>query len=195
VNGLPHGRTARPADRLTALLTALNRQLVAIETAAAGALIVVISLVVLLQVLLRYLFAYPSPWSEEVSRFSFIWVSLLGASLAVQHRSHFGFPLLVSRLGPRLRRAVSAVAAALTALTALLLVIAGLALVRLAAGQRSPALDLPMGWVYAAVPVSGALMLLHLLVGPVRAAPFGGRPEDADPGRDPAAGPTATDSA
>jgi TRAP-type C4-dicarboxylate transport system permease small subunit len=46
-----------------------------------------------------------------------------------------------------------------------LLVVSGVALVRLTNGQHSPALDVPMSWVYAAVPVSGLLMLIHLIGG------------------------------
>ena len=61
----------------------LNRILVAIETFVAGSLLLIVFLVVLSQVVMRYLFAQPNPWSEELSRFCFIWLSMLGASLAV----------------------------------------------------------------------------------------------------------------
>ncbi|MCP5112161.1 MAG: TRAP transporter small permease subunit, partial [bacterium] len=95
----------------------------------------------------------------------FIWLSMLGASLAVERRSHFGFDQAVRRLSPSRRRWARLSAKALVAAVSLLLVISGLALVRLALGQHSPALDVPMAWVYAAVPVSGVLMLLHLSSG------------------------------
>ncbi|SVB47959.1 uncharacterized protein METZ01_LOCUS200813, partial [marine metagenome] len=72
-------------------LKTLNRLLVVIETYTVVGLLVTVSVVVLLQVGMRYLFAYPNPWSEEVSRFCFIWMSLIGASLAVERRAHFGF--------------------------------------------------------------------------------------------------------
>ncbi len=146
-------------------LRAINRALVAIETALAGGLLLIVFIVVLSQVLMRYLFAYPNPWSEELSRFCFIWLSMLGASLAVERRSHFGFDQAVRRLSPSRRRWARLSAKVLVAAVSLLLVISGLALVRLALGQHSPALDVPMAWVYAAVPVSGVLMLLHLSCG------------------------------
>ena len=78
----------------------LNQVLVTLETYAAGALVITVCVVVLLQVLMRYLFATPNPWSEELSRFAFIWVSLLGASLAVEHRAHFGFDQVTKKLAP-----------------------------------------------------------------------------------------------
>ena len=84
---------------MTRRLRAVNRVLVRLETCAAGGLVITVAVVVLLQVLMRYLFAYPNPWSEEVSRFCFIWMSLLGASLAVEHRAHFGFDQVTKKAG------------------------------------------------------------------------------------------------
>jgi TRAP-type C4-dicarboxylate transport system permease small subunit len=146
-------------------LKAINRALVLLETVLAGGLLLIVFLVVLSQVLMRYLFAYPNPWSEELSRFCFIWLSTLGAALAVERRSHFGFDQVVKRLSSTRRRWAQRLATILVMAVAFLLVISGVALVRLALGQHSPALDLPMAWVYGAVPVSGVLMLVHLSSG------------------------------
>lgn len=146
-------------------LRALNRAIVAVETCAAGALVIAVSVVVLFQVLMRYLFAQPNPWSEEVSRFCFIWLSLLGASLAVEKRSHFRFDQVVRKLAPRVRRAVEVAAAAVVLLFAFLLIGTGIALMDLTMGERSAALDLPVALVYAAAPVSGVLMVIHMLAG------------------------------
>lgn len=142
---------------------ALNRALVTLETRAAGALVITVAAVVLLQVLMRYLFAYPNPWSEEVSRFCFVWVSLLGASLAVEHRAHFGFDQVTRKLDPRMKEAVEVGAKVVVLAFAVLLIGTGVALMALTMGERSPALNLPVALVYAAAPVSGALMVVHML--------------------------------
>ena len=146
-------------------LQALNRVLVALETHAVGGLVITVFVVVLLQVLMRYLFAYPNPWSEEVSRFCFIWMSLLGASLAVEHRAHFGFDQVTKALAPRAKRAVETFAGMVVLLFSLLLMATGIALMDLTMGERSPALNLPVALVYAAAPVSGVLMVIHMLAG------------------------------
>ena len=150
---------------MTRQLRALNRVLVSIETCAAGVLLITVSVVVLLQVLMRYLFAYPNPWSEEVSRFCFIWLSLLGASLAVEHRAHFRFDQVTKKLDARLKRAVETGAKVLVLTFALLLIATGVALMDLTVSERSPALNLPVALVYAAAPVSGVLMAVHMLAG------------------------------
>ncbi len=161
---------------------ALNRRLVVLETLAAGGLVVTISAVVLLQVGMRYLFAYPNPWSEEVSRFCFIWVSMLGASLAVEHGAHFGFDQVTKGLAPRVKSAVETFATAVVLMFSLVLVGTGIALMALTMSERSSALNLPIAWVYAAVPVSGALMVMHLLAGLWRPAEGAGAGEPTGSG-------------
>ena len=163
-------------------IRALNRRLVALETLTAGGLIVTVSLVVFLQVIMRYLFSYPNPWSEEVSRFCFIWVSMLGTSLAVEHRAHFGFDQVTKGLAPRVKSAVETFAAAVVLAFSFVLVSTGIALMVLTMGERSSALNLPIAWVYAAVPVSGALMVIHLLAGPREPAALTGMGPPTSPG-------------
>ena len=151
---------------MTKRLRAINRVLIALETYAVGVLLIAVCDVVLVQVLMRYLFAAPNPWSEEVSRFCFIWLSLLGASLAVAHRSHFRFDRVAERLPPHARKAVEMFAAATVLLFALALVGTGIALMDLTMGERSAALNLPVALVYAAAPVSGVFMAIHMLASP-----------------------------
>jgi len=146
-------------------LRSINRRAVAVERALAGSLVFAVFVVVLMQVVMRYVFQRPNPWTEELSRFGFIWVSMLGAALAVELKSHFVFDQLVKMLGPKLGKLMRIGSTAFVATLALGLVVVGLQLVALAAGQRSPALDLPIGWIYASVPVAGTLMLLHIVAG------------------------------
>ena len=153
----------RKIHKMRKQLRTANRVLARLETYAAGGLLTTVALVVLLQVVMRYLFAYPNPWSEEVSRFCFIWLSLLGASLAVEHRAHFGFDQVTKALAPRAKRVVERFAGAVVLLFSLLLIGTGVALMGLTAGERSPALNLPVAMVYAAAPVSGVLMVVHML--------------------------------
>lgn len=143
-------------------LKSVNRRAVAVESALAGSLVLTVFVVVLFQVVMRYLFQRPNPWTEELSRFGFIWLSMLGAALAVELRTHFVFDQLAARLRPRLRMLVRICSTALVAVLALGLIVLGMGLVDLASSQRSPALNLPIGWVYASVPLAGMLMLLHI---------------------------------
>ena len=150
-------------------LRELNQRLVALEVLAVGGLLATVSIVVLLQVGMRYLFSYPNPWSEEVSRFCFIWLSMLGASLAVEHGAHFSFDQVIKGLDPRVKSALKTLVTAVLLMFSLVLVTTGIILMDLTMDERSPALNLPVAWVYASVPISGGLMVIHLLAGLGRA--------------------------
>ena len=56
-------------------------------------------------------------------------------------------------------------AGAVVLLFSLLLIATGIALMDLTMGERSPALNLPVALVYAAAPVSGVLMVVHMVAG------------------------------
>jgi TRAP-type C4-dicarboxylate transport system permease small subunit len=143
-------------------LKSVNRRAVAVERLLAGSLVLAVFVVVLMQVVLRYLFERPNPWTEELSRFGFIWLSMLGAALAVELRTHFVFDQLVGMLKPKLQMLARRCSTAFVAALAVGLILFGFQLVDLASSQRSPALDLPVSWIYASVPVAGFLMLLHI---------------------------------
>lgn len=144
--------------------------------------------IVLWQVVSRYLLGAPSGGTDELVRYLLVWIGLLGAAYATMTRRHLAIDLLPRRLeklqGERPRAALELVIQLLVAAFALLVpIVGGLALVRLSVelGQRSASLDLPLGWVYAALPVAGVLILVDCLVTMLdaltrlRAAPGPGR--------------------
>lgn len=55
----------------------------------------IMTLVVFVQVVMRYVFANSLSWSEELARFIFLWLSWVGASYAVRERSHFRVEMLM----------------------------------------------------------------------------------------------------
>jgi len=142
---------------------------------------------VLWQVASRYLLGDPSAFTDELVRYLLIWIGLVGAAYAFGQRQHLAIDLLPQRLDGRGRRRLeAAVEGVVLAFAAVVLVAGGLRLVllTLALGQRSPALGLPLGWVYLALPVSG---LLTLVYGGLRLSGRGaGRPAGE---RSPAAAP------
>ena len=55
----------------------------------------IMTLVIFVQVVMRYVFANSLSWSEELARFIFLWLSWVGASYAVRERSHFRVEMLM----------------------------------------------------------------------------------------------------
>ena len=121
---------------------------------------------VLWQVCSRYVFSSPSSWTEELATFLLIWVGLLGAAVAFREHAHLGIEYLPARMSPRIRCAVEVLALASTALFCVLVLVYGGAthVIRtVSLLQTSPALGLPMGYVYLALPVGGFFMTVYSL--------------------------------
>jgi TRAP-type C4-dicarboxylate transport system permease small subunit len=146
-------------------LRRVNQLVVVIETAVAATMLIAVVVIVLQQVVMRYFFLQPNPWSEELSRLCFIWLSMLGASLAMEKNTHFFFDELVRRLTPACCQRVRYAVTALVAVILFTIMLLGVGLAILVRAERSPALNLPIAWMYAALPVVAGLMLLHLVAG------------------------------
>jgi TRAP-type C4-dicarboxylate transport system permease small subunit len=116
------------------------------------------------QVFTRYVLNDPSSWTEELATYLMIWVGLLGASVALRRGAHLGIDYFVSHLSPRARAGSEIfVFLVVAAFSVAVLIIGGANLVRetLSRGQLSPALGVPMGYVYLALPISGFFLALY----------------------------------
>jgi TRAP-type C4-dicarboxylate transport system permease small subunit len=129
--------------------------------------VAVLVLDVLLQVFTRFVLNKPSSWTEELAVFMLIWVSLLGAAVALGRGAHLGIDYFVGKLPERVRLATEVfVFFCVAAFSFLVMVLGGIDLVRstLELGQPSPALNVQMGHVYLAVPISGFFLTLYAVI-------------------------------
>jgi len=130
--------------------------------------VAVLVLDVLWQVFTRFILNDPSTWTEELAVFMLIWVSLLGAAVALNRGAHLGIDYFVGKLPPR-RRLYTEVLVFLcvSAFSFLVMGVGGGSLVAstLALGQESPALRVKVGYVYLAIPISGFFLTLYAVIG------------------------------
>ncbi len=168
-------RRSRAAARLERLSLGLNR---AVEYLLfAGGL--TMALVVAVQVFCRYVLNHSLFWSEELARYLLVWITFLGASCAYRRSSHPGVDVLYVRLPAAGRKIVRLLVTAGAAFFFFILLVWGGKFAWFVRFQVSPALGLCKGLVYAVVPLSGAVMLVHAAA--FLARELGGRP---GPGRD-----------
>ncbi len=119
-----------------------------------------------MQVIFRYLLNLPLAWTEELSRYIFIWMIYLGAALAIKRRRHLKVDAVLLLFGPRGRFAMRLISNVLTAVFCAVVTVLGSDVLYLMAKVRvqySPVLSLPMAWVYGVLPACGALMLVRLV--------------------------------
>jgi len=130
---------------------------------ACGALMVAIPAVVFLQVVSRYVFNYPFDWPEEMARYLFIWVALLGAALALRRGAHFSIDALVKRLPARWRLIVPLLIHTTLGIFTLIVSVKGLQLALRVSEQLSSGMEISMTYAYLSVPVSFAIMFKYIV--------------------------------
>ncbi|WP_016954375.1 TRAP transporter small permease [Catenovulum agarivorans] len=115
------------------------------------------------QVISRYVLQSPSSVTEEAARFILIWMSLFGAAYAYQTGSHLGLDIVVNKLSKKSQIFAAMLSHILVVGFALnVMVFGGFSLVDLTMDpiQTSAALEIKMGYVYFAVPLSGLVIVL-----------------------------------
>ena len=121
------------------------------------------ALVVAVQVFCRYILNHSLFWSEELARYLLVWITFLGASVAYYRKSHPGIDILYSRLPDAGRRGLRVAVEIGGILFFLVMVVYGARFAWFVRLQSTPALGLSKGLVYAVVPLSGAILLLHAM--------------------------------
>lgn len=123
-----------------------------------------LTLVVALQVFTRFVLHAPFIWSEELARFLFFWVVLLGSSLSVKHRRHFVIDVGIgskSAKKSRRRFLLDAIPDLCVLGFSLILLLQSVGYVEVGLLRVAPNSQVNMAWVYGAIPVFAALSLLY----------------------------------
>lgn len=138
---------------------------------------VVLSVCVIWQVVSRYAFGNPATFTEETSRFAVIWLSLLGTAYACGRLEHMAYDMWAAKLsGPALLAHMRGVAVITLLFSAAVFLYGGLKLVLRAfeVEQLSATLEVPMGYVYACIPIAGVCMVFYqiaILISPASFQP------------------------
>jgi TRAP-type C4-dicarboxylate transport system permease small subunit len=127
-----------------------------------GLILAVMAGAVFLQVVLRFLGKAGIDGLEEVPRYLFVWLVMIGAASAMQRGEHTVLDYFINRLGSRGRALVIATTNAAGIVLFLYLIKLSLVLVPNAQLQTSAGLGLPLGYVFLAVPVGAALIVLPM---------------------------------
>jgi TRAP-type transport system small permease protein len=117
-------------------------------------------------VVMRYGFNSGITVSEELSRWLFLWVVFMGATVAVRERTHMGVDMLVALLAPRLQRLCLMLGYGLMLFATWLMLEGSLAQTRINWDVQAPVTGLPLAWVYSSGVVfavsTGVMLLIDL---------------------------------
>ena len=120
--------------------------------------------IIFLQVVSRYIFNHSFEWSEELARFLFVWTVFIGSALIIGDKGHMAVKLLGEKLkGTKAGIVLNLFIELCSLVFILILIVQGAKMTKVMMFQTSPALGVPMGYVYLIIPVSGVLMLLYFI--------------------------------
>jgi TRAP-type transport system small permease protein len=146
-----------PENRFERYFVAANRAIIFLMMA-------VMTTLVFVNVVTRYVFNFSIIWAEEVSQYLMIWIAYLGAGLALREGRHVALEMLHDRLpeafSRRVRMAVGGlVLAFLGAVTVL-----GFQFAVFVWNQETPVLNISLGIPSLAIPIGSLLFAVHLVL-------------------------------
>jgi len=115
-----------------------------------------------LQIFSRYTALIPSYiWTEEMARFFFIWMIMIGAMVGIRDSAHFDVDLW-PELAPRANALLRIVSNVFVLVFALVFIWYGIKFVQFGWDQNSELAELPMTFIFAAWPLAGFTWVLFL---------------------------------
>ncbi|GAB5378249.1 MAG: hypothetical protein AcusKO_47110 [Acuticoccus sp.] len=130
------------------------------ETLAIAMLVVAFG-VVALGVAGRYVLVTPFPWTVEIGRFAFIWLCLSGIALTERRRAHFQITFIAEGLPLRAQRVLAVVREIVIFTVLALFMVESIKFGYVGANSISSVLELPLSYVYLALPVAVVLTAIN----------------------------------
>ena len=137
------------------------------EEVLCAILFAVMSVITFANIISRYLLKYSFAFTEELVVSFFVWLTLLGTSIAFREQSHLGFTFIVDRLPLKVRKILLWVSAGLGATLFLLLVYFSFHQVgeEISLGITSSGIGLPQWWYTIGMPLGSVLIVARIFQG------------------------------
>ena len=125
-------------------------------------------LILLAQVIMRYVFSRPLTWSEEAARYIFVYVSFIGISYAYRQKGHIRMEVVVNLFPQAVRRGLEVLINLGTIALFCYMIPFSFRFIGIQAGVKATATHIPMSIVYTALPLGMALSCVRLLISSLR---------------------------
>ncbi len=127
-------------------------------------LFIIIFSVVLLQIFFRYVLNSPLTWSEELSRYLFIWISFLGWTLATRHNTHIKVEFVINTLPPKIKFIIRLFTQIIIIFFMGMLIYLGIRMAARSVDVPTITLFFTYAYIYAIVPIASAIILFYSIL-------------------------------
>ena len=121
-------------------------------------------IIVLFQVFNRFWFNLPAPWTEEISRYIFVWLCILGITRGVRDDLHIKVDLVVGLLPKKVQQSIDFFVNIVVILLLTVVLISGLKLLPLTVTRKAATINISMYYLYVGIPASAIVMIIYLLI-------------------------------
>lgn len=126
-----------------------------------------VALLTVYQVFARYVLKSPLVWSEELVRYLMIWIVFMGGAIALRKGMMISVEVIQGLVPPNVRRWLGITVSVINLVLFAILIKFGFGIMESLGSQKTGAMDIPVAWTYAAIPVGscyGALNCLAVLL-------------------------------
>lgn len=125
----------------------------------------VMTLLVTWQVITRYFFNNPSIVTEQTSQYLFVWLVMYGSAYVFGKREHMQISFIRDLASPTIRKIIDIIQEIIITIFVITVMIYGGYFTSLRQmGQLDAALQIPMGVVYSAIPISGIFIIFYAIL-------------------------------
>lgn len=128
-----------------------------------GIMLAAMSIIIIAQILCRFVFEFPLTWSEEAARFLMVYTVFLGASLALRHHRMIAIEILPEYLKPKARKMLKIAIMLISIVFFIILLVQGIDMLEIVQRQASAALGISMDIPYMAIPLGALLMIINAI--------------------------------
>lgn len=129
---------------------------------------VILTIIVFIDVILRYIFKQGFPWTQEVATLMLVWFSFIGMAIGVLEKIHISIEMFTSKLPDKAIAALESFNHILIAIFGGAMVYFGAIIMDMTKLSTMPATKLPSSVLYIILPLSGVLVLLNAVLVAVR---------------------------
>lgn len=126
-----------------------------------GSMLAVMSVLIIAQVICRFVLDYPLTWSEEAARYLMVYTVFLGAALALRNHRMIAIEIIAESVKPKVRKFLRILVMLITMAFLFILLFKSVDLIQIVARQKSPSLGLSMDIAYMAIPIGATLMIIN----------------------------------
>jgi len=142
-----------------------------IAGAATVILVTLFTLVVLLQIFMRYVLSNALPWPEEFARYSLVWVTFIAGSCALRRGDHVGIDFFVEKLPSlRIRALIKLVIVGILTFLFIVMIYYGIDLASRASGRTTPGMGISQAWFHTGLVIGACFMIIQSTEHGLRAA-------------------------